>query len=318
MSRRRTDDPPMVVPDARGRVAGMIRSRRRAPILLVALILAACGAAAPTPTLTDDPAPSADPTATATPEPSGPGATMGPIGSKRPQPSPTPTPIPTPVPTVALPPPTSQPTQPQTGGLPACAYADVLTFHASLDEWWLTLVDTTYMVGAGYAPGDLVDTGTLGLNGGYLVRSLVGADLAQMAADASAAGVPLRVVSGYRDYATQQATFDYWVSVGGYEQALLTSARAGHSEHQLGTTLDLTDASGTLPWDYADWAATPTGAWMRDNGWRYGFVMSYPAGALDRTCYSYEPWHYRYVGRAVAAEIAASGLTPREYFWPRQ
>ena len=287
--------------------------------LLVLMLVGACAAS-------ESPAGShllterATGTATPTASPSGPGATMGPIGSKRPSPTPTPSPEatvapPPPVPTLA---PTAAPPPPQTGGLPACAYADVATFHPSLDEWWLTLVDTTYMVGPGYAPGDLVDTGTLGLNGGYLVRSVVAADLRAMVADAAAAGAPLQTVSGYRDYATQQSTFDYWVSVGGYEQALLTSARAGHSEHQLGTTLDFTDASGTPPWNYADWATTAAGAWMRDNAWRYGFVMSYPAGTLDRTCYSYEPWHYRYVGRAVAAEIANSGLTPREYLWPRQ
>jgi D-alanyl-D-alanine carboxypeptidase len=296
----------------------MTRFRRRISLLLgPALLLAACGVTTPNESPPPSATPTAAPTRTATPEPSVAGRTMEPIGTKRPSPSETagPTAAPTLPPP---PPPTAQPTQPQTGGLPACAYADVLTFHAALDEWWLTLVDTTYMVGPGYAPGDLVDTGALGLNGGQLVRSFLGSDLQALAADAAAAGAPLRVVSGYRDYATQQATFDYWVSVGGYEQALLTSARAGHSEHQLGTTLDFTDASGTPPWNYADWATTAAGGWMRDNAWRYGFVLSYPAGATDRTCYAYEPWHYRYVGRDVAAEIAASGVTPREYLWPRQ
>src|SRR5687768_17772820 len=50
-------------------------------------------------------------------------------------------------------------------------------------------------------------------------------------------------------------------SVGGYDQALRTSARPGHSEHQLGTTLDFGDGSAA-PWEYADWARTPTGAWL--------------------------------------------------------
>jgi len=44
----------------------------------------------------------------------------------------------------------------------------------------------------------------------------------------------------------------------------------------------------------------------------------YPRGAFDLTCYDYEPWHYRYVGRALAAEIVASGLTPRQLLWTRQ
>ena len=106
--------------------------------------------------------------------------------------------------------------------------------------------------------------------------------------------------------------------VGGYEQALRTSARAGHSEHQLGTSIDVTSEGGAAPWEYGDWASTPAGGWMAANAWRYGFVMSYPRGAFDRTCYDYEPWHYRYVGRDLAAQIVASGLTPREVIWGRQ
>jgi D-alanyl-D-alanine carboxypeptidase len=54
---------------------------------------------------------------------------------------------------------------------------------------------------------------------------------------------------------------------------------------------------------------------MAANAWRYGFVMSYPRGREDVTCYLYEPWHYRYFGRALAARIHASGLTPREFLW---
>jgi D-alanyl-D-alanine carboxypeptidase len=194
----------------------------------------------------------------------------------------------------------------------------VLTPHHGHDEWPITLLDTTYHLPAEYAPGDLVDTSAAGLNGGYLVRSLIVADLRALADAARAAGAPLGVVSGYRSYQQQRQTFDYWVSVGGYEQALRTSARAGHSEHQLGTSLDFTSAGGSAPWAYADWAQTPAGAWMAANAWRYGFVMSYPAGAFDRTCYDYEPWHYRYVGRDMAALIAGDGRTPRQVLWELQ
>jgi hypothetical protein len=54
---------------------------------------------------------------------------------------------------------------------------------------------------------------------------------------------------------------------------------------------------------------------MRNHAWEYGFVMSYPKGKLDITCYDFEPWHFKYVGREVAAAIHASGLTQREYLW---
>ena len=150
------------------------------------------------------------------------------------------------------------------------------------------------------------------------VRSIMVDDLRAMADARAPPACRSQLVSGYRSHAQQQATFDYWVSVGGYEQALRTSARAGHSEHQLGTVVDMTSAGGIPPWEYADWAGTPAGAWMSANGWRYGFVMSYPPGGFDLTCYDYEPWHYRYVGRGLAAQIAGSGRVPRQVLWELQ
>ena len=199
--------------------------------------------------------------------------------------------------------------------LPTCAYRDVLTKFRTYADWQRSLVDTIYMVGSDYYPGDMVDTSTAGLNGGYATRRHVVGDLKAMTDAARAAGRPIQVVSGFRSYATQQATFNHWVSVGGYEQALRTSARPGHSEHQLGTTFDFTSLGGRPPWEYSDWAALPAGAWMAANAWRYGFVMSYPKGAFAKVCYDYEPWHYRYVGRDVAAAIRSSGLTVREWLW---
>ena len=199
--------------------------------------------------------------------------------------------------------------------LPACAYKDVLTRFRTYEDWQRTLVDTILMVGSDYHPDDLVDTSRAGLNGGQATRSHVVADLKAMTDAARAAGRPIQVSSAFRSYATQQATFNHWVSVGGLAQALRTSARPGHSEHQLGTTFDFTSLGGRPPWEYADWAALPAGAWMAANAWRYGFVMSYPRASFARVCYEYEPWHYRYLGRTVAAEVRFSGLTLREWLW---
>jgi LAS superfamily LD-carboxypeptidase LdcB len=198
---------------------------------------------------------------------------------------------------------------------PPCRYDDLYTGRRAYNRHERTLLDTIYRLSSSYAPRDLVDTGGLALNAGYRVRTVIGSQLKAMARGASAAGYPIGVVSGYRSYAQQKVTFDYWVSVSGYKQALLTSARPGHSEHQLGTTLDLTTRGGKPPWQYDDWAATPTGAWVARNAWRYGFVMSYPKGETASTCYAYEPWHYRYVGEPIAVALRRSGMTLREAIW---
>jgi D-alanyl-D-alanine carboxypeptidase len=199
---------------------------------------------------------------------------------------------------------------------PTCTYGDTPSKQIPDLGWATILLDTEIGIGPAFAPGDLVDTATAGLNGGHLVRSIVVADLRAMADAARAAGAPLAVQSGFRSYQTQEATFAYWTQVGGIEAALRTSARPGHSEHQLGTTLDFKSAGGGAPWA-SNWAQTDAGAWMGTNAWRFGFVMSYPHGAFAETCYAYEPWHYRYVGHGVAARVRDAEVTLRHWLWSR-
>ena len=190
--------------------------------------------------------------------------------------------------------------------------------HRATSDWARALVDQTYRLSAAHAPSDLRSTVAAGLASGFMVHRRVIADLKAMASAARAAGARFAVQSAYRSHATQRSTFAYWVRVDGYAKASRESARAGHSEHQLGTALDFRSHGGSAPWSYLDWGASKAGAWLSANAWKYGFVMSYPRGKSAVTCYAYEPWHYRYVGRARAATIQASGLTLREFLWAEQ
>lgn len=199
--------------------------------------------------------------------------------------------------------------------VPECQYLDepaVLTDYA---DWPYALVDTNLKLPADYEPLDLVPLTEAGFADGRLIRQVVIDDLAAMRQAAADAGNPIEVQSAYRSYSYQEQTFAYWVAQEGREAALSSSARPGHSEHQLGTSLDFRSASGAAPWDLPDWGETPAGAWMIENSWKFGFVLSYPEGKREETCYIYEPWHYRYVGREVAGLIQESGLTPREWLW---
>ena len=202
--------------------------------------------------------------------------------------------------------------------LPACGYEDRPTARTAYDDWQYTLLDTLYKLSADYAPSDLVSLRQAGLASDLLVREIIIADLRALVADARAAGHPVAVQSAYRSYDYQARTFDYWVNLNGREAALASSARAGHSEHQLGTVVDLRSQDGPPAWELEDWAETPAGAWSVANAWRYGFVLSYPKDSRDTTCYIYEPWHYRYLGRERAAQIHNSGLTLREWLWTQQ
>ena len=188
-----------------------------------------------------------------------------------------------------------------------------MTPNTSFDDFARTYLDWTYRLPADYVPPDLVNPETGAPAGGasLVVRAEAYEHLARLRAAALAAGHRLVVLSAYRSYAVQAQTFEYWTGVGGYEQALATSARPGHSEHQLGTAIDFGDGTAS-PWEYADWAQTPAGSWLAAHAAEFGFVMSYPKGRTAVTCYSYEPWHYRYVGTDLAKALVASGLTLRE------
>jgi zinc D-Ala-D-Ala carboxypeptidase len=202
--------------------------------------------------------------------------------------------------------------------LPACTYEDVTATYQSYDDWPLTLLDTFYKLPEGYAPPDLVSTSQAGLAPDYKLRALVIPDLSALMQAAQNAGTPLELQSAYRSYSYQETTFQFWVNKQGYDAALESSARPGHSEHQLGTAMDFRSAGGVAPWDVEDWGKTPSGAWLSQHAWEYGFVMSYPPGKQAITCYIYEPWHYRYVGREVAKAVKESGLTLREWLWLEQ
>jgi D-alanyl-D-alanine carboxypeptidase len=178
-----------------------------------------------------------------------------------------------------------------------------------------TVLDRSYRLDPGYAPTDLVPASSAGLTGSSgtkLVRAIVVEDLAAIGAAWREAGLSVIVESAYRAYGSQAATFDSWVSRLGHAAALVRTARPGHSEHQLGTAIDVTSPG----WSgrFGDWALeSAEGAWMAENAWRYGFVMSYPAGSQPETCFGYEPWHYRWIGRDAAAAHRSSGLHLRQF-----
>jgi zinc D-Ala-D-Ala carboxypeptidase len=196
---------------------------------------------------------------------------------------------------------------------PHCRFDDDVTRPGPNDDWAQAVVDTALRLPADYAPSDLVPTAAAGIDGGGKVRKGVIADLRAMAAQAVADGIPLRIRSAYRSEPRQADVFEGWARQVGRKKALRVSARPGHSEHQLGTTIDFARSSAP-PWE-GDVAPTPTGRWLARNAADFGFVMSYPKGSSEVTCYAAEPWHFRWIGRDRAASVAASGLTLREWLW---
>jgi D-alanyl-D-alanine carboxypeptidase len=212
-------------------------------------------------------------------------------------------PPPFPMPPITWGPTPVEPTESAVRRLPRCRYRDLPAVGDPATDWATMVLDTVYRLPADYAPRRLVSTRRAGLQSGFEVIPEVIDDLRAMHQASIRAKAEIAVRWAYRSYGEQAGAFAYWVRDAGRARALQVSARPGHSEHQLGTTIDVEGGE----------------AWLADEAWRYGFVVSYPfEHSPDTTCYKAEPWHLRYVGREAAAEVQAAGVSLRAWLWGRQ
>lgn len=155
---------------------------------------------------------------------------------------------------------------------------------------------------------------------GYRVDNRITEDLKAMLADAQEQGLELAVCSAYRSNAQQRALYENKIRRlrdGGCsaqeakDKAGTVVAVPGTSEHETGLALDIVSAGyRVLEESQAD---TTEQQWLMENAHRYGFILRYPADKTDITGITYEPWHYRYVGREAAGDIHARGESLEEY-----
>ena len=122
------------------------------------------------------------------------------------------------------------------------------------------------------------------------------------------------VNSAYRSYDYQLELFIDKVEQYGEAEALVRSAKAGHSEHQTGLAVDVSvPAQGcAIMQCFGDTAA---GKWIAENSWKFGYIVRYERDTTSITGYTYEPWHLRYVGTEIARMYASNGIHTLEDFW---
>jgi D-alanyl-D-alanine carboxypeptidase len=177
----------------------------------------------------------------------------------------------------------------------------------------LVLINKNVRLSEAYEPADLVSLEGVVPNSykGQMLRRAAAAALTQMSAAAQQQGVSLVIVSAYRSFWSQQATFASWAARSGVASAETFSARPGHSQHQLGTAVDF-GVFGSKGFS-SIFENTPAGTWLAENSYKYGFVLGYPKGAQEITGYIYEPWHYRYIGVENASHMHSIGMILEEY-----
>ena len=175
------------------------------------------------------------------------------------------------------------------------------------------LVDRSHSLSPGYVPKDLVplqDYGVAAL-GSEVLRREAAEHLEHLVEDSAADGEELVVASAYRSYEEQQLSHERLMSVFGADADGM-SATPGHSQHQLGTAVDFTNAAAGYQLG-VPFAQTSAHRWLEHHAREYGFVLAYPRGKEEQTGYRWEPWHYRYVGAEDAKRLEESNLSLHEF-----
>ena len=168
----------------------------------------------------------------------------------------------------------------------------------------VVIANKTYSLPSNFAPNNLVT-----INGYIKVVDYVKDAFLSLSSDAKAIGLNIYASSGYRSYSNQKYIYENYVSMDGKENADRYSARAGYSEHQTGLAIDVNTIDMTFD-------NTSESVWLRENAYKYGFIIRYPKGKEEITGYMYEPWHIRYVGKELSNKLYKDGsyITLEEYY----
>lgn len=130
--------------------------------------------------------------------------------------------------------------------------------------------------------------------------------------DAQGLGLPIIVDSGYRSYNYQQVVLDALIKEKG-DEAFKLVALPGASEHQTGLAIDFAYYENGIYNDDVK-ENDKEAIWLKNNAWKYGFILRYPKGKENVTGYNFEPWHFRFVGLKLAKYLFKNDLTLEEYY----
>ena len=227
-----------------------------------------------------------------------------------PTPTPTPTVTPTPTPTIPAPEETTTPTPKPT----AAGFDKKLHSIRDPESIWVVSNKLRPLTPKDWAPSDLVTAPVKSQNPPVLRKDASKALVKMFAASVKAGAGEMQVQSAYRSYTTQVRVYAGWVSSLGKKQADAQSARAGFSEHQTGLAVDISPVPISCALD-ACFGKTPQGKWLAANAWRYGFLLRYPADKVPVTGYTYEPWHFRYIGVELSKQMHREHITTLEEFF---
>ena len=162
-------------------------------------------------------------------------------------------------------------------------------------------------------PVEYFPRGKVQIGYSWVAKPAADAYLLLKAAVAKAKLGTLCINSGYRSFGSQTLIHDAKVAQLGKTAGEKLAARPGYSEHQTGLAMDISTTQ--LGCRIGAFGASRASVWIAANAWQYGFVVRYPNGKTPITGYVWEPWHLRFVGLELAADMKAKNIaTLEEYF----
>ena len=188
------------------------------------------------------------------------------------------------------------------------------TYKANTNLDTAILVNKYYYLESDYIPDDLVNisqTYSWGENGSQKTRQVVYDAFIDMWNAANKEGYYLMVNSSFRNYQDQESVYNAYKNTSGETYANSIATKPGFSEHQTGLALDIFSKSNTNKNTFKD---TPEAKWLKENAYKYGFILRYPEEFEEITGITFEPWHYRYVGKDIAKYIYENNITFDEYY----
>ncbi len=203
--------------------------------------------------------------------------------------------------------------------MPDLGFVNNLTMYeeymnpGNTDEY-LVLVSPQHKLDSTYVPQDLYFTDATRQDGRakQQLRLYAMMSLEALFMEMKAAGYEdVSVTSAYRSYSYQEQLFNQYLAQynGDYDYVATFSNPPGSSEHQTGLCVDMHN----LPGADVSFANEPAYTWLRENCWKFGFILRYPQDKTEITGISFEPWHYRFVGRYHAQRMYQSGMCLEEY-----
>lgn len=135
----------------------------------------------------------------------------------------------------------------------------------------------------------------------------------EMQKAATREGINIIVDSGYRSYEYQKIVWNSFLEKIGLEETKKCVAPPGASEHQSGLAIDIAYIINGIYTDDINENQRET-QWLFNNSYKYGFILRYPKDKEEITEYSFEPWHYRFVGLELAQELYENNITLEEYY----